>query len=149
MKDITVNKKAFHDYEIVEKLDAGMSLLGSEVKAIREGRANLKDAYVEIRNGEAVLVSSHISQYSSASYNNHEPERPRKLLLHRREILKLDKKVKAKGVTIVPLRMFFNAKGKVKIEIALARGKREYDKKQKIIEQDMQRDMDREMKRFR
>jgi SsrA-binding protein len=149
MKNITVNKKAFHDYEIIEKIEAGMVLLGSEVKAIREGRVNLKDGYVEIKHGEAFLVSSHIGPYSNASYNNHEPERQRKLLLHKRELRKFDKKIKTRGVTIVPLRMYFDAKGRVKVEIALARGKRAYDKKQQIIARDVKREIDREMKRFR
>ena len=149
MKNITVNKKAFHDYEIIDKLEAGIALLGTEVKAIREGRVNLKDAYVEIRGREAFLVSAHIGPYSNANINNHEPERERKLLLHKRELYRLDKKVKTRGVTIVPLRMYFTPKGRVKIEIALAKGKRAYDKKQKIIEKDVKREMDREMKRFR
>jgi SsrA-binding protein len=148
MKNITINKKAFHDYEIIEKYEAGMALMGSEIKSIRDGRVNLKDSYVEIKHREAFLVSSHISQYNNASYNNHEPERERKLLLHRRELLKLDGKVKSKGVTIIPLRMFFTDKGLVKIEIALAKGKRVYDKKQKIIENDVKRDMAREMKKY-
>lgn len=149
MKNITVNKKAFFDYEIVEKFDAGMVLLGSEIKAIREGRINLKDSFVEIKQGEALLIGCHISPYSNSSYNNHTPERTRKLLLHKREIRKIDTKVKSKGVTIVPLRMYFNEDGFVKIEIALAKGKRSYDKKQRIIENDVKRDMDREMKNFR
>lgn len=148
MKNITVNKKAFHDYEIIEKFDAGMSLMGSEIKSIRDGRVNLKDSYVEIRRGEAYLIGCHISPYSNASYNNHEPERARKLLLHKRELLKMDNKVKTRGVTIVPLKMFFNDKGLAKIEIAIAKGKRVYDKKQKIIENDVKRDMDREMKKY-
>jgi len=149
MKNITVNKKAFHDYEIIEKFEAGMALLGSEVKAIREGRVNLKDSYVEMRHEEAFLVNTHIGPYSNASYNNHEPERARKLLLHRQELHKMDKKVKTRGVTIIPLRMFFTPKGRVKIEIALAKGKRLHDKKQQIIERDIRREMDREMKHFR
>jgi SsrA-binding protein len=147
-KNITVNKKAFHDYEIIEKYDAGIVLLGSEVKSIREGRVSFKDSYVEIKSQEAFLVSTHIAPYSNASYNNHEPERIRKLLLHKQELKKMDRKIKTRGVTIVPLRMYFTPKGKVKLEIALARGKRLYDKKQKIKEKDMQRDMDREMKRY-
>jgi len=147
-KNITVNKKAFHDYEIIEKYDAGIALMGSEVKSIREGRVSFKDSYVEIRSQEAFLVSAHIAAYPNASYNNHEPERSRKLLLHRRELKKLDRKVRTRGVTIVPLRMYLTPKGLVKIEIALARGKRLYDKKQKIKEKDLQRDMDREMKRY-
>jgi SsrA-binding protein len=148
-KNITVNKKAFHDYEVLEKYDAGIVLLGSEVKSIREGRVSFKDSYVEIKAREAFLVSTHIAPYSNASYNNHEPERIRKLLLLKQELKKLDRKVKTRGVTIVPLRMYFNSKGLVKVEIALVKGKRLYDKKQKIKEKDIQRDMDRELKRYR
>jgi len=149
IKNITNNKKAFFDYEIIEKYEAGMVLTGSEVKAIREGRINLKDSFIDIKDGEAFLIGSHISPYSNASYNNHEPERKRKLLLHKREITKMDTKVKAKGVTIVPLRMFFTDKGRVKIEIALAKGKRVHDKKSRIIEEDIKRDMARELKNYR
>ena len=148
-KNITVNKKAFHDYEIIEKYDAGIALLGSEVKSIREGRVSFKDSYVEIRSREAFLVNAHISPYPNATYNNHEPERVRKLLLHKQELKKLDRKIKTRGVTVIPLRMYFSPKGHVKVEIALAKGKRLYDKKQKIKEKDIQRDMDREMKRYR
>jgi SsrA-binding protein len=148
IKNITVNKKAFHDYEIIEKYDAGIVLLGSEVKSIREGRVSFKDSYVELRSQEAFLISTHIAPYSNATYNNHEPERVRKLLLHKQELKKMDRKVRTRGVTIIPLRMYFNPKGHVKVEIALAKGKRLYDKKQKIKEKDIQRDMDREMKRY-
>jgi len=147
-KNITVNKKAFHDYELIEKLEAGISLLGSEIKAIREGRVNLKDSYIEVKGNRALMVSAHIGPYSNASYNNHEPERARQLLLHRQELKKLDKKVRTRGTTIVPLRMYFNDHGMVKVEIALVQGKRLHDKKQKIKEEDIKRDMDREMKRF-
>jgi SsrA-binding protein len=149
MKIITKNKKAYHDYEIVDKFEAGMVLEGSEVKAIREGRVNLKDSYVEIKRGEAYLISCHIGPYSNASYNNHEPERVRKLLLHRQELKKMDKKIKTRGVAIIPLKMYFNPKGRVKIEIAISKGKRAYDKKQAIMQKDIQRDMDRELKKFR
>ena len=145
---ITVNKKAFFNYEIHEKFEAGMVLLGSEIKSIREGKVNLKDSYVEIRSLEAFLLNSHISLYSNASYNNHEPERVRKLLLHRRELMKLDKKIRTKGVAVVPLRMYFNPKGKVKIEIAIAKGKREYEKKQKIKDRDIKREVERELKNY-
>jgi SsrA-binding protein len=148
-KNITVNRKAYHDYEILDKLDAGMELMGSEVKSIRDGRVNLKDSYVEIRSQQAFLLNAHISQYSNASYNNHEPERVRKLLLHKREILKLDNRVKTRGVSIIPLRMYFTAKGLVKIEIALAKGKRVYDKKQAIKEKDIRRESDRELRHYR
>lgn len=147
-KNITVNKKAFHNYEIIEKFEAGMVLVGSEVKSIREGKVNLKDSYVDMRSVEAFLVNAHIAAYSNASYNNHEPERERKLLLHRRELMKLDKKVKTRGFSIVPLRMYFNKKGRVKIEIAIAKGKREYEKKQKIKDRDIKRDVERELRRY-
>lgn len=148
-KDITINRKAFHNYEIYEKFEAGIALVGSEVKSIREGKVNLKDAYVEIRSREAFMLNSHISQYSNASYNNHEPERERKLLLHKQELLKLDRKVKTRGVTIIPLRMYFNLKRKIKVEIALAKGKREYDKKQVIKERDIRREADRELRDYK
>lgn len=148
-KIITVNRKAFHEYEIIDKYEAGMVLTGSEVKSIREGKVNLKDSYITLRNMEAYLLNSHISMYSNASYNNHDPERDRKLLLHRKELQKLDKKVKTKGVTIVPLRMYFTLKGKVKIEIATAKGKHSYDKKQTIKERDIKRDTERQMRAFR
>ena len=148
-KDITVNRKAFHDYEILEKHEAGMVLVGSEVKSIREGKVNLKDSYVEIRSQEAFLINAHISQYSNASYNNHEPERVRKLLLHKQELIKLDRKVKTRGVTIIPLRMYFTSKGRVKIEIDMVKGKRTYDKKQVIKERDIRRDAERELRNYK
>ncbi len=149
MKVITLNRKAFHNYEIVDRLEAGLALTGSEVKSIREGRVSFKDAYVEILDGQAWLVGCHIGLYSNASYNNHEPERRRKLLLHQQEIKRWDGKVRAKGVTIVPLQMHFNPRGIIKIEIGLARGRREYEKKQKIKERDISREMDRELSRFK
>jgi SsrA-binding protein len=149
MKIITVNKKAFHDYEIVQKFEAGMVLMGSEVKSLRAGAVNLKDSYVEIRRGEMILINSHISPYSNASFNNHEPRRQRKLLLHKREIAKCDQRVTVKGMSIIPLRMYFNEKGLAKIEIALAKGKRQYEKKQKIKERDVKREVDRELKHFK
>ena len=148
-KKVAVNKKAYHDYEIIEKFEAGMVLMGSEVKSIREGRISLKDSYVDIRSKEAFLVSVHISPYTNASYNNHEPERERKLLLHKQELKKLDKKVKTRGVTVVPLKVFITGKGLVKVEIALAKGKAAYDKKQLIKERDIKREVSRELKNYR
>lgn len=148
-KNITSNRKAYHNYEILEKLEAGISLLGSEIKAIREGKANLKDSYVEIRGREAILISAHIGPYSNASYNNHEPERTRKLLLHKREIHKLERKVKIKGMSIIPLSLYFNQKGIVKVEIGLAKGKRQYDKKQAIKDRDIKREVDRDLKFYK
>ena len=149
MKIITVNKKAFYNYEIIETIEAGISLMGSEVKSIREGKVSLKDAYVSIREGEALLLNSHVSPYSNASYNNHEPERERKLLLHRREIAKLHKKVKERGLSIIALKLYYNKKGFVKVEIGLAKGKRLWEKKQKIKERDIKREVDRELKYFK
>jgi SsrA-binding protein len=149
MKVITLNRKALHNYEIVDRLEAGIALTGSEIKSIREGHVSFRDAYCEIIAGEAWLVGCHISLYSNASYNNHEPERRRKLLLHQQEIKRWDGKVRAKGVTIVPLQMHFNPRGMVKIEIGLARGRREYEKKRKLKERDVVREMDRELSRFK
>lgn len=149
MKVITLNRKAFHNYEIVDRLEAGIVLTGSEIKSIREGRVSFRDAYCEIIDGQAWLVGCHISLYSNASYNNHEPERRRKLLLHQQEIKRWDSKVRAKGVTIVPLQMHFNPRGMVKLEIGLARGRREYEKKAKLKERDVAREMDRDLSRFK
>ena len=149
MKVITVNRKAFHDYEILDKVEAGMSLTGSEVKSLREGRVSLKDAYVDIRRREAYLINAHISIYPNASYNNHEPERERKLLLNKTELRKWEQKIKTRGMSIVPLQIYATPKGLMKIEIALAKGKREYEKKQKIKEKDIRREMDRDLRYYR
>jgi len=149
MKTIAQNRKAFHDYEILDRLEAGISLVGSEVKSIRAGHINLKDSFVEVHDSEAFLLRCHISPYEQAGVFNHEPERKRKLLLHEREIHRLDQKVKERGFSIVPLQVYFSDKGKIKVEIALVRGKREYEKKQKIKERDIRREMDRDVQRFR
>lgn len=149
MKTVAQNRKAFHDYEILDRFEAGIALAGSEVKSIRAGRISLKDAFVEIQGGEAFLLRCHISPYLQASIFNHEPERKRKLLLHGREIHRLDQKVKERGFSIVPLQVVLTDKGLVKVEIALVRGKREYEKKQKLKERDIQREMDRDVQRFR
>ena len=148
-KNITVNKKAFHDYEIIEKYEAGIVLVGTEIKSLRQGKVSLKESYVEIKLQETFLINSNISQYSNASYNNHEPRRKRKLLLNKREIKKLERKVKIKGVSIIPLRMYFNNKGFAKVEIGIAKGKRLYEKKQVIKDRDIKREMDRELKNYR
>jgi SsrA-binding protein len=149
MKTIAQNKKAFHDYEVLDKFEAGIALVGSEVKSIRAGRISLKDSFVEIHDNEAFLLRCHISPYEQAGIFNHEPERKRKLLLHGREIHRLDQKVKERGFSIVPLQVFFTDKGLIKVEIALVRGKREYEKKQKLKERDIQREMDRDVQHFR
>ena len=127
-KLIASNRKAYHDYFVLQKLEAGIALTGTEVKALREGKANLKDSYVNFQHGEAYLFSAHISPYTHGNRENHDPERPRKLLLHRREIDKLLGQVVEKGLTIVPLRLYFK-KGKVKAEIAVVRGKKLFDKR--------------------
>ncbi len=144
-KTITRNRKAFHDYEIIEKFEAGMELRGSEVKSLREGKANLHDSYAVIRDGEINLVGMHIGAYSHTGYLGHEPYRDRKLLLQRTEIRKLIRQVAVKGMTIVPLSIYFK-NGWAKVEIGLAKSKRSYQKKRVVAERDRVRDLDREMK---
>lgn len=129
MKDIAVNKKAYHDYEIIEKYEAGIALVGSEIKSLRNGKVSLKEAYVSFVHGEALIKGMNISVYKEATYNNHDETRDRKLLLHKREINKLSNKCKLQGFTVVPLKIYFKD-GLVKLEIALAKGKSLYDKRQ-------------------
>lgn len=129
MKDIAVNKKAYHDYEIIEKYEAGIALVGSEIKSLRNGKVSLKEAYVSFVHGEALIKGMNISVYKEATYNNHDETRDRKLLLHKREISKLSNKCKLQGFTVVPLKIYFKD-GLVKLEIALAKGKSLYDKRQ-------------------
>jgi len=138
-KLIASNKKAFHDYFILQKAEAGVALTGTEVKSLRDGKANIKDSYVIFKDSEAFLFNAHISPYSHGNLQNHEPERNRKLLLHRREIEKLREQVVEKGLTVVPLRLYFKG-GKVKVEIAVVRGKKLYDKR----ETEKKRELDRE-----
>jgi SsrA-binding protein len=138
-KVVATNKKAFHEYFILDKLEAGISLVGTEVKAVREGRLNLKDSYALIRNGEALLFNCHISPYSHGNRENHEPTRPRKLLLHRQEIRKLIGKTQEKGLTLTPLRVYFK-RGKIKVELGVARGKKLVDKR----ESERRKEADRE-----
>jgi len=149
MKIIAKNKKAFFNYDILETYEAGISLMGSEVKSIREGRVSLKESYAEIKHGEAFLINCHISPYEAANRFNHDPLRVRKLLLHRREIKRLIGKIKEKGLTLIPTKVLINDKGKVKIEISLAKGKRDYQKKEAIRERDIKREMQTELKRWR
>jgi len=138
-KLIASNKKAFHDYFIVQKFEAGLALTGTEVKSLREGKANLKDSYVTLKNGEAFLFGAHISPYTHGTLENHDPERTRKLLLHKRELEKLKKETTEKGLTVVPLRLYFKG-ARVKAEIAVVRGKKQYDKR----ETEKKREADRE-----
>lgn len=140
MKVVAVNKPARFHYEILETVEAGIVLQGSEVKSIREGRISLKDAYADIQRGEVVLLNCHISPYEAANRFNHEPERTRKLLLHRREVKRLTGKVQERGLTLVPMKVVLNDKGFVKIELALAKGKKIYEKKEALKERDLARE---------
>ena len=146
VKIVTINRKARHEYHIIEEIESGMVLKGTEVKSLRQGRANLKDAYARFdKKGELYLYQMHISAYPFAYYDNHEPERPRKLLMHRSELKRLFGKSREKGFSLVPLRIYFK-QGKAKVAIALARGKRQYDKRQTIKEREVKREMDRAIK---
>jgi len=143
---VAKNRKAFHDYEIVERYEAGIVLQGTEVKSVREGRVNLKESYALVKNGELWLEHCHISPFAQGNINNHEPLRPRKLLLHKRQINKLAGDTARKGLTIVPLSVYF-LDGKVKVEIAVARGKKAYDKRETERRKEIERDVQQEMKR--
>ncbi len=148
IKIITENKKARFDYEILETFEAGLALRGSEVKSLRVNTATLKDAYVSFRGHEAYLQNAHIPVYSASSYNNHEPERLRKLLLHEHELDKIRAATTEKGLTCVPLKMYFK-RGRAKVEIALARGKKKGDKRQSIKSREASREMQRSLRRSR
>lgn len=148
IKIIAENRKARFNYFIDEEFEAGLVLVGTEVKSLRLGKANLKDAYARIKNGEVFVYQLHIGPYPFAYYDNHDPLRPRKLLLHRQEIKKLYSKANEKGHTLVPLKLYFKG-GKVKMTLALARGKRNYDKRDTIKRRDEQRELDRERKAYR
>ncbi|HOE15940.1 MAG TPA: SsrA-binding protein SmpB [Syntrophorhabdaceae bacterium] len=146
MKVICANKKAYHDYHIEEKFEAGIVLTGTEVKALREGKANLKDSYARVKDGEIFLVNAHISPYSCGNIYNHDPKRTRKLLMHAREIDRLLGKVKERGFTLVPLSLYFNKRNMAKMEIALAKGKTLYDKRESIKRKDEKRLREREIR---
>ena len=144
-KTITVNRKAGYDYELLERFEAGIALTGTEIKSIREGRVNLREAYVRVQGGEAYLLNCHIAQYQAGSYQNHEPTRPRKLLLHKDEIRRLAQHTEQKGLTIVPTRMYYS-RGRAKVELAVARGKKSYDKRAAIADRDAQRQIARALR---
>ena len=148
-KDVLIkNKRATFDYELVDKFTAGIVLVGTEIKSIRLGKASLVDTFCFFAgNNELWVKNMNISEYSFGSYNNHLPRRDRKLLLNRKELIKLQREVKDNGMTIVPTKLFINEKGLCKLEIALARGKKEYDKRESVKEKDAKRDIDRYMKR--
>ncbi|MBI3361598.1 MAG: SsrA-binding protein SmpB [Chloroflexi bacterium] len=142
IKVVATNRKATHDYFISDRFEAGLVLRGSEIKSIRAGQVNLRESYVREERGEMWLVNAHIAVYDPASRDNHAPTRPRKLLLHRKEIARLLEKAQQKGLTIVPLRLYLS-KGRAKIEIALAKGKRQYDKRQAMAKRDSDREIAR------
>jgi len=145
VKVVATNRKAFHEYFISDTFEAGIALVGSEIKSIRAGRVSLQDGYVSFENGEAWLVNVHIAQYDPASRQNHDPKRRRKLLLHRREIDRLAGKVQEKGFTVIPTRLYLKD-SRAKVEIGLAKGKRLYDKREAIAKRDSQRQVDRALK---
>lgn len=144
-KIVCVNRRARHDYFIEETYEAGLVLQGSEVKSLREGKANLKDSYARILKGEAFLLNAHISPYSAANQFNHEPTRTRKLLLHQQEIRRLAGRVQERGLTLVPLKLYFK-NGRAKVELALARGKKLYDKRETLRRKTAEREMERSLK---
>ncbi|MCL2437514.1 MAG: SsrA-binding protein SmpB [Coriobacteriia bacterium] len=143
---IAGNKKAYHDYFIDETFEAGIALTGTEVKSIRDYGLSLKESYAHVRDGEAWLLGVHIKPYTQGSYNNVDPDRPRKLLLHKKQIRYLDERTSEKGQTIVPTKIYFSRDNKVKVEIGLARGKKNYDKRATIAKKDAQRDIERALK---
>lgn len=147
-RNIASNRRAFHDYFIDEKIEAGIVLLGPEVKSVRAHHVSLSEAHAEIREGEVWLFGAHITPYKAAAYTPHEPVRPRKLLLTRREIERLDRQVRQKGYTLVPLRMFFAPSGYAKVELGLARGKKQYDKRESLAERDAERRTERALRDF-
>jgi SsrA-binding protein len=144
-KIITQNRKARHDYHILETMETGIVLQGTEVKSLRDGKANLKDSYASVKDGEVFLYNVHISPYSHGNLNNHDPVRTRKLLLHRKEIKKLIGRVQEKGLTMVPLKLYFK-NGVAKVELAIVKGKRQYDKREDIAKRDAEREMQRHLK---
>ena len=145
-KVVATNRKAFHDYTIEEKFEAGIVLKGTEVKSLREGKVNLRDSYARVDRNEIFLVHCHISPYSHGNIMNHDPLRPRKLLLHRKEINRLLGKTQQKGLTLVPLRIYFSPRGQAKVEIGVAKGKKLYDRRESIKEREAGREMERALK---
>ena len=144
-----VNKKAYFNFELLDKFEAGLSLVGSEVKSLRLGQADLSGSYAKIENDECWLLGASITEYQQAGINNHKPLRKRKLLLHKRELMKIRVKLEQRGFTLVPLRIYFNSRGIAKAELALARGKKQFDKRQSITEREQKRNVDRDMKKYR
>jgi len=148
-KVVCTNRKAYHDYSIEAEIEAGLMLLGSEVKSLRAGKANLRDGYAKIKNDEAFLQQVHISPYSHATYDAPDPLRERKLLLKKREIAKLIGKIKEKGYSLIPLRIHFNERGKAKVVLGLAKGKKLYDKRESLKKKQTDRETERAMQKYR
>lgn len=146
MKILSQNKKAYHDYFIETTFEAGIELKGTEIKSVRKGSCNLKDSYIRIKNGEAFIEGMHIAVYDHGNLFNHDPLRTRKLLLHKKEIKKLEKEVKESGFTIVPTKLYFGDGSKAKLEIALAKGKKLYDKREDLKAKDAKRDIEKALK---
>lgn len=148
-KVVATNRKAFHDYFIEERFEAGIVLQGTEVKSLRDGRANLQDSYASARDGEVYLYNCHISPYSHGNIMNHDPTRPRKLLLHKKEINKMMGKTQQKGLTLIPLRIYFSKRGHAKVELGLAKGKKLYDRRESIKTREAGREVERAIKERR
>jgi SsrA-binding protein len=145
-RDVAVNRRALHDYEILDRIDAGIALTGSEIKSVRAGKVSLQEAYARPDKGEVWLVGAHIAEYGPASYNGHEPRRSRRLLLHRAQIREIEREVEAKGLTLVPLKLYLNKRGLAKLELAIARGRRQYDKRAAIAKRDADREVERALR---
>ena len=148
IKVVTTNRKAFHDYTMLESVEAGIALTGTEIKSIRDGRVTLSEAYVRPENGELLLLNAHIARYDPGSYMGHDPIRPRRLLLHRKEMNILASKVAEKGLTLVPTKLYLK-EGLAKLEVSLARGKKLYDKRETISRREAEREMERAVKKHR
>ena len=143
---MAVNRRALHDYEIIDRIEAGIELTGSEIKSIRQGKVSLQEAYARPDKGEIWLQGAHIAEYDAASYNGHEPRRSRRLLLHKSQIAELTHEVSAGGLTLIPLKLYLNSRGLAKVQLALARGRRQYDKRQVIARREADRDMQRALR---
>lgn len=146
MKIIANNKKAFHDYDVIERFEAGLVLSGTEVKSAKDGNINLKESFIKILTHEAWLINCHISEYNKGNINNHVPTRSRKLLMHRKELDKLESKLKEKGLTLVALKIYINKKNLLKVDVGLCKGKKDHDKRQALREKDLNREAQRELK---
>ena len=145
-KVVAKNRRAWHEYHVLESVEAGLALSGTEVKSLRAGQVSLQESYVRIQGGEAYLVKAHIEDYEHGRTHAHDPVRGRKLLLHRRELRKLDTKVAQEGLTLIPLSLYFNARGFAKIELGLCKGKRLYDKRESLKKKDARRETERDLR---